>query len=284
MMKNRLEFKAENKHIDIKIYGNIGRSWWDEEEKIENNVTKVSDLERLLNENKNSNTIDIFINSTGGSVFEGVAIYNILKRHKAYKRVFIDGFACSIASVIAMAGNQVIMPKSSLMMIHNAWTIAIGNAKEFRKTADDLDVINELIINAYKTKVNISDKKLRDLLDEESYLSADECLKYGLCTKVEEDEEDTQNKVELALNETVKTYSNKLEQLETIKNAIKELTANESEIVEVEPDKETLKVEDGKETETIKELEEDVKENAKKQVEEVKDNLLKRFFNLEEKE
>lgn len=283
-MKNRLEFKAENKHIDIKIYGNIGRSWWDEEEKIENNVRNVNDLEQLLNENKNSNTIDIFINSTGGSVFEGVAIYNILKRHKAYKRVFIDGFACSIASVIAMVGNQVIMPKSSLMMIHNAWTIVVGNAKEFRKTADDLDVINELIINAYKTKVNISDKKLRDLLDEESYLSADECFKYGLCTKIAEDEEETQNKVELALNETVKTYSNKLEQLETIKNAIKELTTNESEIVEVEPNKETLKVEDGKETETIEELEGGVKENAKKQVEEVKDNLLKRFFNLEEKE
>ena len=87
--------------------------------------------------------INIYINSRGGSVFEGTAIYNQLRRHPAHKTVYVDGFACSIASVIAMAGDEVVMPRNALMMVHNAMMGVWGNAAELRKAADDLDKINE---------------------------------------------------------------------------------------------------------------------------------------------
>ena len=77
----------------------------------------------------------------GGSTFQGLAIYNLLKQHKAKINTYIDGIAASSASIIAMAGDKIYMPKTSLIMIHNCWTYTIGNAKELRKTAEDMDKI-----------------------------------------------------------------------------------------------------------------------------------------------
>ena len=88
-------------------------------------------------------TINLHINSPGGSVFEGIAIYNMLKQNKAHINVYVDGLAASIASVIAMSGDAIFMPSNSMLMIHNPWTMAIGNASELRKQADDLDKITE---------------------------------------------------------------------------------------------------------------------------------------------
>ena len=150
-----MRIKAEGNTVTIKIYNNIrSKSWWDDDEKAEDAVANVEDLEKILKDNKNASIIDIYINSPGGDVFEGVAIYNILKRNRAYKRVWIDGFACSIASVIAMAGNSINMPKSSMLMIHNPWTYAVGNANELRAMADQLDKIAEPMIEAYMSKFN----------------------------------------------------------------------------------------------------------------------------------
>ena len=84
-------------------------------------------------------TLNIYINSPGGSVFEGQAIYSQLQRHKARKNVYVDGIAASIASVIAMAGDTVYMPKNAMMMIHNPWGVVVGNAEDMRKHADSLD-------------------------------------------------------------------------------------------------------------------------------------------------
>ena len=182
-MDNILKFKNEGKNITIKLYGSIGDNFWEKyekellgEERDPEIVQNLDELNTLLKNNQDAATIDIYINSNGGSVFDGIAIYNMLKRHKAYKRVFIDGFACSVASVIAMCGNSITMPKTSMMMIHNAWTVAMGNSKELRKVADDLDKINETIRNAYRSKMTIDDSRLIELMDGESYLSADECL------------------------------------------------------------------------------------------------------------
>ena len=141
--------KAEENALTLNIHAAIGESWWKSDDREEGIVEDVEDLQKILNQNKNASRIDIYINSPGGSVSEGIAIYNILKRTRSYKRVFIDGFACSIASVIAMAGNSISMPKSSMQMIHNAWTWTAGNASELRKAADDLDKINEIVVNAY---------------------------------------------------------------------------------------------------------------------------------------
>jgi ATP-dependent protease ClpP protease subunit len=128
----------------------------------------------------------LYINSTGGSVFEGSAIYSQLKRHNAKVTVYIDGFACSIASVIAMAGDKVIMSENAVMMIHNAWAVAAGNSAQLRKIADDLDVINKANKAAYLVKSDgkITDEELTEMLDNETYLSAEDCVKYGFCDEI----------------------------------------------------------------------------------------------------
>lgn len=225
--------KCEEKSLVVNIHGEIGQSFFDfpDPEKEENSVASVKDLQEILSKNKNIPTVNVYINSPGGSVNEGIAIYNILKRTRAYVRVFIDGFACSIASVIAMAGNAIYMPKSSMQMVHNAWTVAMGNSEELRKVADDLDKINEVVISAYMSKFKGTEKELRKLLNDESYLTAEECLKYGLCTKIVDDSENTQSNVEDGLDATTNMFENKLTKLVSIKNAIKDLDA---EIVEPE--------------------------------------------------
>ena len=130
----------------------------------------------------------MYVNSPGGDVFAGQAIYSQLKRHKATVNVHIDGLAASIASVIAMAGDTIHMPSNAMMMIHNAWSIAMGNAKDFRKTADDLDKIGLSIQETYLAKATGLEKdKLVELLDAETWLTAQECMDLGLCDVVEEE-------------------------------------------------------------------------------------------------
>src|SRR5690606_37040464 len=130
--------------------------------------------------------INLYINSSGGSVFEGIAIHNMLKRHKAKINVHIDALAASIASVIAMSGDTIFMPKNSMLMIHHAWTFAIGNAEQLRKTADDLDRITNSSKQSYLQKAGdkLTDEKLTEMLDAETWLSADEAYRYGLCDVV----------------------------------------------------------------------------------------------------
>lgn len=117
---------------DIYIYGNIYDSWWDDES---NSAISLKDKLLALGD---ISEINLHINSLGGDALEGIAMFNLLKQHKANVKVYIDGVAASIASVIAMAGDTIYMPKNSMMMIHNCWTWSSGNSKEFRKLADDL--------------------------------------------------------------------------------------------------------------------------------------------------
>jgi ATP-dependent Clp protease protease subunit len=173
--------------LELFIYGNVesdSYDWWTDE-KIESE-TSANHFRNELAKYPDAKEIKIYINSYGGSVFEGTAIYSQLKRHPAQKTVYIDGFACSVASVIAMAGDKVVMPKNTMMMIHNAWNIAVGNATQLRKAADDLDVIMEGNRQAYleKSKGKITEEKLIELLEAESWLTADMCLEYGFCDEV----------------------------------------------------------------------------------------------------
>lgn len=126
--------------------------------------------------------INIYINSNGGDVKEGISIYSQLIRHQARKIVYIDGFACSIASVIAMAGDVVHISNCSSLIIHNAMSLAYGNAEQMRHEADMLDVITENIKNAYLDKADgkITHEKITELMDKESVLSPEDCLQYGL--------------------------------------------------------------------------------------------------------
>jgi len=134
-------------------------------------------------------SLNIYINSPGGDVFEGNTIMNMLKRKKCTKNVYVDGLAASIASVIAMAGDKIIMPSNAMMMIHNAWTYAAGNSNELRKLADDLDKVNASIRQTYLDKAGdkLDEETIISLMDNETWLTAQECFDYGLCDVVGED-------------------------------------------------------------------------------------------------
>lgn len=177
---------SEETQADIYIYGDIVRWVWEDwfPEDVSSNSFK-EDLDEL----GDVDTINLYINSPGGSVFEGIAIRNMLKRHKAKKNIYIDALAASIASVIATAGDNVYMYKNSMLMIHNAWTSATGNAAELRKVADDLDRISNSSKQSYLEKAGdkLTDEKLQELLDAETWLSADEAFSYGLCDVVLEE-------------------------------------------------------------------------------------------------
>ncbi|MGO0742388.1 head maturation protease, ClpP-related, partial [Bacillus licheniformis] len=127
---------------EITLYGSItGEGWFSES----SSKTFQSELKSL----GDVSSIDLYINSPGGDVFEGQAIHSMLQRHKAKINVYVDALAGSIASVIAMAGDKITMPSNAMMMIHNPYMGMVGNAAEFRKAADDLDKITESIVSTY---------------------------------------------------------------------------------------------------------------------------------------
>ena len=134
----------------------------------------------------NLKQIDLHIHSPGGDVFDGIAIYNLLKNHPANKTVYIDGLAASMASVIAMAGNEIIMPENAMMMIHKPWGIQGGDAEDMRKYADLLDKVEDTLIPAYAAKTGKSTEELATMLAEETWLNGKECVEHGFADKLAE--------------------------------------------------------------------------------------------------
>ena len=128
--------------------------------------------------------INLHINSPGGSVFEGIAIYNMLKQHKAKVNIYVDALAASIASVIAMSGDAIFMPSNSMMMIHNPATIAIGDSEEMKKAVKMLDEVKESIMNAYEIKTDLARDKISKLMDAESWLNAKKAVELGFADKI----------------------------------------------------------------------------------------------------
>lgn len=179
-MKNKFYCfeKATDSSADLYIYGDIVSYEWDESD------VSAFGFKKELEELGDISELNVHINSLGGSTYQGLTIYNLLKQHKAKINMYIDGIAASAASIIAMAGDKVFMPKTSMIMIHNCWTGIIGNAKELRKTADDMDKIAVAYKAAYLSKINIDEEKLDELLEEESYLTADECVEMGFADEV----------------------------------------------------------------------------------------------------
>jgi len=185
-MKKKLYYALETNGTEasLNIFGDI-TSWpW-----LESDVSAYN-LSKKLDELSDVSKIDVYINSYGGEVAEGLAIYNALKRHKAKVVTHCEGFACSIASVIFMAGDERVMSESSLLMVHNAWTRGVGNAAELRKQADDLDKITQASITAYKAHSNLSEEEIKALLDAETWILPEEAIEYGFATAIDETESD----------------------------------------------------------------------------------------------
>lgn len=130
-------------------------------------------------------TLDVHLNSPGGDIFDGLAIYQALKDHKATVTVHVDGLAASIASVIAMAGDKVIMAPKASLMIHDGWTMSVGNAADLRKAADLLDKQSDVIASVYADRSGQPSEFWRAAMLEETWYTADEALAAGLVDEVE---------------------------------------------------------------------------------------------------
>lgn len=131
--------------------------------------------------------INVHVNSPGGDVFEGNTIYNLLKAHKAKVTVYVDGLAASIASVIAMAGDKIVMPKNAMMMIHDPWSVTVGNSADMRKMADVLDKISNTLVAAYQTKSGLNADEIKTIMADETWFTAEEAVAMGFADEVAEE-------------------------------------------------------------------------------------------------
>lgn len=174
---------ADGNSADIYLFGEIvsdGQQW-------ENSDMSAVDFKNALKDLGDVSLINLHINSPGGSVFDGIAIENMLKRHKATVNVYIDGLAASIASVIAMGGDKIIMPENAMMMIHNAASGIYGNAKELRDWAGTLDRVTDSIKTVYLSRAkSLDEATLTKMMDAETWLSAQEAVDLGLADEIED--------------------------------------------------------------------------------------------------
>jgi len=174
-------YKIENKgdKAEIWIYEEIGEDFWSGD-----GITAKSFQKDLAT--IKAGQIDLHINSPGGEVFDGITIFNLLKQHPATITTYIDGLAASIASVIAMAGDRVVMAENALFMIHNPYGMTVGDSTEMRKMADTLDKVRGSIVLAYTGKTGKDEGEITNLMDAESWLSSFEALELGFIDEITE--------------------------------------------------------------------------------------------------
>lgn len=169
-----------DKSAEVLIYGDIGESLWSEGVTAKKFAEDLKALGRV-------DTLNVRINSGGGSVFEGVAIYNQLARHRAKVYVDIDGLAASIASVIAMAGQEIRIAENALMMIHNPMGMAVGESGDLRKMADVLDQVKETLVATYARRTGRGADEIGALMDAETWMTGAEAVERGFADVVTEE-------------------------------------------------------------------------------------------------
>ena len=166
--------EAPDSGVEVSIYDEIGFG----------GVTAkdfVADLRKLKGQH-----VHLRINSVGGSVIEGAAIYNALRRHKGGLTVHVDGLAASMASVIAMAGEEVLMADNAMLMVHNPWSMSIGDADDLRKEADVLDKLKATLVNAYVRKTGRERGEIEAMMDDETWLDSTEAVAMGFADSIED--------------------------------------------------------------------------------------------------
>lgn len=217
--KRGLEFKNSTPTTaEIVIYSDIGQSFWGDSISAKDFHEMLSKIPETVNE------ITLRLNSPGGDVFDGIAIYNRLKQHKAKVTVYVDGYAASIASIIMLAGDEVIMSEGALVMIHKPWTGKWGNAADFEQVINLLDDIEEQMIGIYQRKTKLDRNEIRQMLLAETWFNADQALEKGFVTKKMAPDE----KVDMAASLDRAVWMKKKPQVESasaiIKDDIKLLT------------------------------------------------------------
>lgn len=169
-IKNQTDSSA-----DLFFYGDIVSETW-QSEWYEDDMAP-GDVKEFLDQLDGTENINIHINSGGGSVFGGIAIYNMLRRNNAHKTVYVDGLAASIASVIMMAGDEIVMPKNATVMIHKpsaSYFFATKNADDLRKDAESLDTCQEAIMQTYMTKAKVDKEEIEQKVNDETWLTGEE--------------------------------------------------------------------------------------------------------------
>lgn len=179
-MKKWFEIKNKSDKSEIWIYEEIGEDFFDG-----SGVTAKS-FQKELSGIKASQ-IDLHINSPGGLVFDGITIFNLLKQHKANITTYIDGLAASIASVIALAGDKVIMAENALFMLHNASGVVFGNSNDMRDFAEKLDKVNGSISTTYISKTGKNEKEINTMMNDETWLTAKDALEAGFIDEISGD-------------------------------------------------------------------------------------------------
>jgi ATP-dependent protease ClpP protease subunit len=183
----RIQAKAGSDTTDVYIYDEIG--YWG---------TTAQDFVKEL-QDVSTSKIDLHLNSPGGDVFDGIAIYTALKEHKATVNVRIDALAASIASVIAMSGDTRSITKPGTMMIHDGWGLAVGNAQDMREMADLLDQQSDIIANIYTDRAGGSRDQWRERMKAETWYNAEEAKAAGLVDEIRGDSKDTENSWDLSI-------------------------------------------------------------------------------------
>ncbi|ADW76103.1 peptidase S14 ClpP (plasmid) [Rahnella aceris] len=200
--KSWFRMKASgDKTADIYIYDEIGY-WGVTARQFTSSMKALGDLDH----------INLHIHSPGGDVFDGIAIYNLLNSHTASKTVYIDGLAASMASVIAMVGNPIIMPENAMMMIHKPWGITGGDANDMRDYADLLDKVEAVLIPSYAKKTGKTPDELALMLGEETWMTAQECLEHGFA-----------DQISTAVQAMARINSKRIEEFDAMPNALKNM-------------------------------------------------------------
>ncbi len=183
----RIENKNDSTVADVYIYDEI--SWLGVDP--ENFVKDIAEIR--------SETIRVHLNTPGGYVFDGVAIYNALKNHKAKIETHIDGLAASIGSVIAMAGETIYMAENAFLMIHDPFVIAIGNADDLRKTAGLLDKIKGTLVATYAKRTGNDSETIEQWMKEETWFTAKEAKENGFVDHITDEAEEIENQYDLSV-------------------------------------------------------------------------------------
>jgi len=192
LLRNKIEPKIEvlnsvDGPAKVYLYGVIRKkTFWDVNDE---DFISADHVQKLLNELDEKDLI-IHMNSNGGDVFESIAISNLIRDYDGNVDIYIDAMAASGASIVVTAADKVYMYTNSQQMIHKAWTFASGNADDLRKTSDDLDKIDTSVLASYMNRFTGEKEELVALIADESFLTAEECLAFGLCDEIVDLQED----------------------------------------------------------------------------------------------
>ncbi len=187
--KKYLNFRKLNEQeTELYVYGDIRKKdWIDNWFGTGDDKTDALTLKDALAQ-IDTPVLTVRINSYGGSVSEGLAVYNLLSDFKGHLRTVVDGFACSAASVIFMAGKERIVPESGLLMIHNAWSWAEGDSNAMKKAAEDLEKQTQPSVNIYVSKTGLSEEKVKEMMDHETWITSKEAFELGFATSLEKND------------------------------------------------------------------------------------------------